>query len=163
MTAAQHLLHVEFTGEREMRMSREFDAPRDLVFRAYTEPEHLKRWWGRAGSTLSVCEVDLRPGGAWRFVERQSDGEEYAFHGVYREVLRPEALTYTFVFDPIPDMESIDALTFEDLGGRTLLRGISTFPTAEALESMRESGMTDGMRESMDRLEERLRQMAAGA
>ena len=113
-------------------------------------------WWGRTGSTLPVCEVDLRPGGAWRFVERQSDGNEYAFRGEYREVVPPERLVYTFEFEGMPGQVVLETLTFEEQDGKTLLTDHARFDSVEDRDGMLQSGMEAGAAESLDRLEELL-------
>src|ERR687898_1713444 len=99
---------VTTPSDREIQMTRVFDAPRHLVFEAMSKPEHIKRWWGCLGEGYSVpvCEVDLRPGGAWRFVNRHPKGEA-AFRGEYREIAPPSRLVFTEIFDPFPDSESV--------------------------------------------------------
>src|SRR3954468_12342245 len=96
-------------SEQEICMTRLFDAPRHLVFEAMSKPEHIKRWWGRLGEGYSVpvCEVDLRPGGAWRFVNRMPNGETATFYGVYREIVPPERVVFTEIFEPFPDSPSV--------------------------------------------------------
>src|ERR671918_248326 len=106
----------------EIRITRLFDAPRHLVFEAMTKPEHIKRWWGRLGEGYSVpvCEVDLRPGGAWRFVSRHPKGEA-AFHGVYREITPPDRMVFTEIYEPFPDVESVVTAVLTDENGKTRL------------------------------------------
>src|SRR5687767_9963214 len=103
-------------------MTRLFDAPRHLVFEAMTKPEHIVRWWGRLGEGYSVpvCEVDLRPGGAWRHVNRHPGGEA-AFHGVYREIAPPERLVYTEIFEPFEDAPSLVTMSLTEEQGKTRL------------------------------------------
>jgi uncharacterized protein YndB with AHSA1/START domain len=100
--------HVTTPSDREICMTRLFDAPRHLVFEAMTKPEHVTQWWGRLGEGYSVpiCEIDLRPGGAWRFVNRHPKGEA-VFYGVYREIAPPERLVFTEIYEPFPDAESV--------------------------------------------------------
>ena len=102
---------VSTPSDCEIRLTRLFNAPRHLVFEAMSRPEHIKEWWGRLGEGYSVpvCEVDFRPGGAWRFVNRHPHGEA-AFHGVYREIAPPERAVFTEIFEDFPDGESEDAL-----------------------------------------------------
>src|ERR687891_7353 len=99
---------VTTPSEHEIRLTRLFDAPRELVFEAMTTPEHVRQWWGRLGEGYSVpvCEIDLRPGGAWRFVNRHPKGEA-AFHGVYREIAPHERIVFTEIFEEFPDAESV--------------------------------------------------------
>src|SRR6478609_9237223 len=109
-------------SDREIRLTRLFDAPRALLFEAMTRPEHVKRWWGLLDDEHSVivCEVDLRVGGAWRFVGRGPRGE-YAFHGVYREIAAPERVVFTEIFEPFPDVESVVTSLLTEEGSRTRL------------------------------------------
>ena len=99
---------VTTPSEQEIRLTRLFDAPRQLVFEAMTKPEHVKRWWGRLGEGYSVpvCEIDLRPGGKWRFVNRHPNGEA-AFYGEYREITPPSRLVFTEIFEQFPDTVSV--------------------------------------------------------
>ena len=113
---------VTTPSEREIRMTRLFDAPRHLVFEAMSKPEHIRRWWGRLGEGYSVpvCEVDLRPGGAWRFVNRHPKGEA-EFYGVYREITPPERIVFTEIFEPFPDAESVVTAVLTEENGKTRL------------------------------------------
>jgi len=147
---------VELPGDTQIRMIRSFRAPKQLVFDAHTKPEHLRQWWGLKGSTLSVCEVDLRVGGRWRFVQRAETGEEFGFGGEYREIVPPDRLSYTFGFDGIPGKENLETLTFAEEDGVTTLYTDSVFDSREDRDGMIESGMEFGANESMDRLEELL-------
>ena len=118
--ANSETFEVTTPGEREIRMTRLFDAPRHLVFEAMSRPEHISQWWGRLGEGYSVpvCEVDLRPGGAWRFVNRHPNGEA-GFHGVYREIAPPERVVFTEIFDPFPDSESVVTAVLTEENGKT--------------------------------------------
>lgn len=145
---------ITLPSDREIRMHRRIDAPRALVFEAHTKREHLVHWWGM--SPLSVCDVDLRPGGAWRFVERNEQGEVFAFHGEYREISPPERLVYTFEYEGMPGHVSVETLTFEEQDGTTLLTGLTLFDSREDRDAMIESGMEDGANISYDRLAEYL-------
>jgi uncharacterized protein YndB with AHSA1/START domain len=107
-----------------------------------------------------VCEIDLRPGGAWRFVERQTDGNEYGFRGEFREIVPPERLVYTFEFEGAPGHVALETLTFEDLDGKTRLTARSLFDSAEDRDGMLQSGMEEGARETWDRLAELLETLA---
>jgi uncharacterized protein YndB with AHSA1/START domain len=154
---------IRFTqlSELEFVMSRVFNAPRDLVFKACTEPRHLAEWWGPRGYTLTTCEMDLRAGGTYRFVQRAPDGNTYAFHGDYREVVPPERLVMTQIFDPYPMSELLVSLTFEDLGGgRTRLVDTMRFDSIESRDGSLSAGMEHGARESYERLAEHLEALA---
>lgn len=148
-------------SDREIVMTRVFDAPRGLVFDAHTKPEHVKQWWGRRGSTLPVCEMDFRPGGVWRFVERQSDGAEYAFRGTYREIVPPERIVQTFEFEGMPGHISVDTLTLVERDGQTTLTTRTVFASKADRDGMLQSGMEAGAAELLDRLAEHLRTMKA--
>ena len=145
----------DFLGQ-EFIITREFDAPRELVFRAYTDPEAIPKWWGPRRLTTTVDRMDVRPGGGWRFVQRDAEGNEFAFHGVYHEVVPPERIVGTFEFEGMPGHVALETTTLEDLGGRTRLTTTTVFQTVEDRDGMVASGMEEGATESMDRLEELL-------
>lgn len=144
------------TGDREIRVERVFDAPRERVFRAYTDPELIPQWWGPHGSTTRVDELDLKPGGRWQFAATNPDGSEIVFRGVFREVLEPERVAWTFEWDGMPGHVSVDVVSFEDLGDRTRAVSVSYFHRPEELEGMIESGMEKGMNETYERLDQLL-------
>jgi uncharacterized protein YndB with AHSA1/START domain len=147
---------VTTPSEREIRLTRVFSAPRHLVFEAMTKPEHITLWWGCLGEGYSVpvCEVDLRPGGAWRFVNRTPKGELAAFYGVFREITPPERMVYTEIFEPFPDAESLVTAVFTDEHGKTRLTLTALYPSSEVRDSVIDSGMEAGAAISYDRLEE---------
>jgi uncharacterized protein YndB with AHSA1/START domain len=147
---------VTTPAEREIRLTRLFDAPRHLVFEAMSKPEHIVRWWGRLGEGYSVpvCEVDLRPGGKWRFVNRHPKGEA-AFHGVYREIAPPDRVVFTEVFEPFPDEEaSVVTAVLTEENGKTRLTVTCVYPSQEVRDMVIQSGMSNGAAISYDRLEE---------
>jgi uncharacterized protein YndB with AHSA1/START domain len=143
-------------AQHSIVMTREFDAPRELVWKVYTDPAHLPNWWGPRGLTTTVEAMDVRPGGAWRFIQRDTDGNEYAFHGVYHQVVPPERVVSTFEFEGMPGHVMLETMTLEDLGGRTRLTTTSVFQSVEDRDGMLASGMEQGATESMDRLAELL-------
>lgn len=147
-------------SEREIVMTRIFDAPRELVFEAHTKPEHLTRWWGPRGFTLPGCEMDFRPGGTYRFVSRGPDGAEYVFKGEYREIVPPERLVNTFEWE---GTVSVETLTLEEQDGKTKLTSISIFETVQDRDAMQPAEMERGAKETWDRLEEHVRTMAKNA
>jgi uncharacterized protein YndB with AHSA1/START domain len=146
---------VTTPSDQEIRMTRLFDAPRHLVFEAMTKPEHVKRWWGRLGEGYSVpvCEIDLRPGGAWRFVNRHPKGE-VAFYGEYREITPPSRLVFTEIFEQFPDSVSVVTAEFTDEGGKTRLTATVRYPSLEVRDMVLASGMAGGAGISYDRLED---------
>lgn len=137
----------------EVVMTREFDAPRALVFKAYTDPDLIPRWWGPRHLTTTVDRMDLRPGGGWRFVQRDADGTVHAFHGVYHLVEPPARIVQTFEYEGVPGHVLLETVTFEDLGGRTRITTQSVYQSLEDRDGMVASGMESGVVESMDRLE----------
>jgi len=154
---------VTTPSDREIRLTRLFDAPRHLVFEAMSKPEHVTQWWGRLGEGYSVpvCEIDLRPGGRWRFVNRHPKGE-VAFHGVYREIAPPERMVFTEVFEQGPDAEadsesdddSVVTVVLTDESGKTRLTLTALYPSLEVRDIVLKSGMEKGAALSYDRLEE---------
>ena len=146
-------LTVTTPSDLEIRLMREFDAPRALVFEALSKPEHLRFWWGQASSTLTHCEMDFRPGGKWRFVERDKDGQEWGFRGEVREIDPPRRIVQTFEWEGLPGHISVETMELEDLGGRTRISITSVFDSLEDRDGMLQSGMEQGAGESYDRLE----------
>jgi uncharacterized protein YndB with AHSA1/START domain len=147
-------LQITTPSEREIVMSRVFDAPRSLVFDAWTKPELLKRWLGvRGGWSMVVCEVDLRVGGAYRFVWRGPDGAEMGMGGVYREIVPPERLVATESFDdPWYPGEAVDTTVLVEEGGKTTATTTVLYESEEIRDAVLESGMTRGVAESYDTL-----------
>ena len=135
-------------------MTRVFDAQRDLVFDALTKPEFLRRWYGPSGWSLAVCEIDLRVGGAWRFVSRQPDGKEVGQRGVYREVASPERIVNTESWEDWNPGELLVTTTLVEQGGKTTLTVTSLFPSQEVRDMLLKSGMASGAAETYDRLAE---------
>jgi len=152
----QRKLTVKTPSDTEIVMTREFDAPRELVFEAHSKCEHLEKWWGPRKYSLEVCEMDFRPGGKYRFLHRGPDGlEEHGFRGEYREIVPPEKIAWTFEWEGMPGHISLDTLTLEDLGGgRTKLVSHSRFDSKEDRDGMLQSGMEEGAGETYDRLAE---------
>jgi len=145
--------------DREIIAVREFDAPRDLVWRAFTEPDRLARWWGR-GHKLTIERLEVARGGHWRFVEHTPDGD-HGFEGRYREVMPPERLAMTFDWDGNPGHVSVTTIELDDLGGgRTRVTTTALFHTAEERDGMLEAGMVDGMNESYAALDKVLTDLA---
>ena len=148
-------------SDREVGVTRVFDAPRDLVWKTYTEPEHLRQWMlGPDGWSMEVCEIDLRPGGAYRFAWRKDDGSELTIAGVHREVEPPERLVSTESWGP-EWPEALNTIVFSEEDGRTTLSITVLYPTQEARDAALATGMTDGMTMSLDRLEEILGGLAS--
>src|SRR5450631_4875424 len=143
-------------SDRELVITRTFDAPRRLVFEAMTTPEHVRRWYGPRRLTMTVCEIDLRVGGRWRYVVRDPDGNEFGFSGVYREIVPPERLVTTEGFEGMPGHDYIATLTLDEHDGRTTLTNTLLYQSVEDRTGHMQSGMEPGMRETLDRLAELL-------
>jgi uncharacterized protein YndB with AHSA1/START domain len=144
---------VTLPADDQILIVREFDAPRELVFRAWTEPDLVRRWWHANRGEMTVCEIDLRPGGGWRYVMVTPDGTEVAFHGEYREVVPGERIVQTEIYDPFPDAAAVDTLEFEDLDGRTRVTMLVQHQLKEHRDAHVESGMEDGLQDALDLLE----------
>jgi uncharacterized protein YndB with AHSA1/START domain len=151
---------VSTPSDRAIRLTRLFDAPRHLVFEAMTKAEHVKRWWGCLGEGYSVpvCEIDLRPGGKWRFVNRHPHGEA-AFYGEYREIAPPDRLVFTETMEPHPDPGSEVTAVFTEENGKTRLTVTAVYPSQEVRDIVLKSGMERGAAISYDRLEEVAREL----
>lgn len=146
-------LTVAMPTDREIVMTRVFAAPRRRVFDAWTRPELPPRWMlGPEGWTMPVCEIDLRPGGAWRFVWRQADGTEIAMRGVYREIVPPERLVTTESWGG-DWPETLNTGLFSETGGKTTLTNTILYPSKDARDAALKTGMTNGIAMSYDRLD----------
>ncbi|HUY08365.1 MAG TPA: SRPBCC family protein [Candidatus Dormibacteraeota bacterium] len=151
MSDKNTVLQVE-PAAQEVVLTRTFDAPRELVFRVYTDPHLLPRWWGPSSLSTIVESMDVRPGGVWRFVQRDKDGAEFAFPGVYHEVSPPARLVTTFEFEGASGHVVLETTTFDEVAGKTQLTTRSVFQSVEDRDQMVASGMERGARESMERL-----------
>ncbi len=143
-------------GSHQIVITRSFDAPRDLVFKAFTDPEAIPRWWGQRDNQTVVDELEARPGGRWRFVQRADDGSENGFHGVYHDLVAPERIVYTFEWEGLPGHVLLETITLEEQDGRTHMTDASVFQSVSDRDGMLQSGMESGAAESMDRLDEYL-------
>ncbi|MBO9539091.1 SRPBCC domain-containing protein [bacterium] len=156
-------------SDKVLVLERVFNAPRELVFKMYQDPEHLKRWWGPRGWEIPVCTVDFRPGGVWHYCMKCVDQNQGQFFGmeswgkaIYKEIVEPEKIVYVDYFSDAegnenPAMPSTEVtLEFIDLGGKTKLVSRGEYVSAEALKTVMEMGMLQGITETWDRLEERL-------
>jgi uncharacterized protein YndB with AHSA1/START domain len=161
--ASGNKLEVTPQGEKEIHMTRVFDAPRDLVFEAHSSCEHMSNWWGPRKYEVASCEIDFRPGGAWRIVHRADGEEDQGFHGEFREIVPPEKIVWTFEWEGLPGHVSVETLTLEERDGKTLVTAHSVFDTAEDRDGMIQSGMETGAAESYDRLDEYLEKLKARA
>lgn len=145
---------VTLPSDDQILITRVFDAPRELVYRAFTTPELVKRWWGGERGEVTLAEIDLRVGGRWRYVMvAASGGSEVGFHGVYREIVENERIVSTEVYEGFPDGEAVNTMTLETTLGGTLLSVLVQHSCKEHRDMHVNSGMEAGMQEAMDRLE----------
>ena len=150
---------VTLPSDHQIVITREFDAPRDLVYRAYTTPELVKRWWHAKRGEATIAEIDLRPGGRWRYVMVTDDGVEVGFHGEYREIVPNERIVSTEVFEgaqegDYPEQATINTTTFEERDGRTTLTILVEAPSKDIRDAIVASGMEEGLQDALDLLEE---------
>lgn len=153
---------VTLPSDREILITRVFDAPASLIFKAWTAPELVRRWWGFESSPLVVCDIDLRPGGGWRYVTREPDGSEVGWHGSYLELDAPHRLVSTEVFELFPDAEAQDTMTLTERDGTTTLSVTVLHKSKENRDGHVASGMEGGLQHTLDRLETLLAEMADG-
>ena len=145
--------------DEQILITREFDAPRDLVYKAWTTPELVKRWWTARRGEATLAEIDLRAGGRWRYVMVTEDGTEVAFHGEYREIVPNERIVTTEVYEGVPEEarpeeDVVNTVTFAEAEGRTTVTILTQAPSKEVRDMIIDSGMEDGMQDAMDLLEE---------
>ena len=145
---------VTLPTDEQILITREFAAPRRLVYKAWTTPELVKRWWSGLRGEVTSVEIDLRVGGTWRYVMVANEGFEVAFHGEYREIVPNERLVSTEVYEGFPDAEALDTLTLTEEDGRTTLTILVQHSTKEHRDAHIDSGMEGGMQEAMDLLEQ---------
>jgi uncharacterized protein YndB with AHSA1/START domain len=147
---------VTLPGDKQILITREFDAPKELVYKAWTTPELVRQWWSGERGEMTVCEIDLRVGGKWRYAMIANEGFEVAFHGEYRELVPSERMVSTEAYEGIPDPDehaSLNTLTLTEADGRTTLTVLVEHPNQEGRDMHINSGMEGGMQEAMDRLE----------
>ena len=145
---------VTLPTDEQILITREFDAPRHLVYKAYTTPELVERWWSGQRGKVTSAEIDLRVGGTWRYVMEADGGFEVGFHGEYREIVPNERIVTTEVFEGMPDAAALDTVTFTEVDGRTTLAILVEHSSKEHRDGHVNSGMEAGMQESMDALEQ---------
>ena len=156
-------LRLTTPGDREIVMARDFAAPRERLFDAYTKPELLRRWFGPHGYALVECDIDLRVGGHWRYLVRGLDGSEMTLQGVYQEIVRPELLVTTQTFDEgdyIADNASLVSTSFVEHDGGTTLTTTVRYPTPEMRDEIARSGMAEGFGQGLERLDELVASLA---
>ena len=145
---------VTLPTDEQILITREFDAPKHLVYKAWTTPELVERWWHANRGEVKSIDIDLRVGGSWRYVMETPDGVEVAFHGEYRELVPDERIVSTEVYEGFPDGEAVDTLTLSEEDGRTTLSILVQHSSKEHRDGHIESGMEDGMQDAFDLLEQ---------
>jgi uncharacterized protein YndB with AHSA1/START domain len=145
---------VTLPSDTEILITREFDAPKHLVFKAWTTPDLIRRWWAGKRGEVTLAEVDLRVGGTWRYVMRAHGEHEVGFHGEFREIVPNERIVNTEVYEGMPDAEALNIITFSEQDGRTTMSMLVQHTDQESRDGHINSGMEGGMQESMDLLEQ---------
>jgi uncharacterized protein YndB with AHSA1/START domain len=145
---------ITLPTDEQILITREFDAPRRLVFKAWTTPELVERWWAGRRGQVTLVEMDFRVGGAWRYVMVATGGYEVAFHGEYREIVPDERIVWTEVYEAVPEGEALNTATFTEVDGRTRLELLTQLDDKAGRDMILESGMELGMQEQMDIIEE---------
>lgn len=151
------MTETEITVEpdkQDIVITRVFDAPRDVVFAAITDPRLVPYWWGPRKYETIVDHADVKPGGSWRFLNRGAEGEEYSFKGVYHDIVAPERIVQTFEFEGAPGHVQLETATFDEIDGKTRYVAVSVFQSVADRDAMVKAGMQDGLRESLERLTE---------
>jgi len=154
---------VTLPSDREIEITRVFEAPAELVFDVWTTPEHVRNWWGYESDPMTVCDIDLRVGGIYRFVAANADYGEVAFHGVYKEIERPHRLVSTEVFEGYPDAATVNTLTLEENEGVTTMTILVLHESKESRDAQIASGMEKGLQHSLDRADEVLASLLESA
>jgi uncharacterized protein YndB with AHSA1/START domain len=147
---------VTLPTDDQILITREFDAPRHLVYRAWTTPELVRRWWNAKRGEVTICEIDLRVGGAWRYVMVTEDGSEVGFHGEFREIVPDERIVSTEIYEGAPPEAAgtLNTLTLSETDGRTLVTILVQAPSKEVRDAIIDSGMEAGMQDALDLLED---------
>jgi len=145
-----------------IKVTKKFDAPKEMIWKIWTDPELIPQWWGPRKYKTVIDKYDLRVGGEWRFLQTDEEGNEFAFHGVFKEIDEPKKVVQTFVFEPMPDKELTDTLTIEEVDGKTTITTISQFANKEDRDGMIASGMESGQKEGFERTEELIKKLKSG-
>ena len=154
MATTTNSAKVTLPTDTQILITREFDAPKHLVWKAYTTPDLIARWWGGSHGKVTSAEVDLRVGGSWRYVLAANEGFEVAFHGEFREISAPDRLVNTEIYEGAPEGVGVVTTTLTEAGGRTTLTQLCDYGDKTVRDAVIESGMEGGMQESMDELEQ---------
>lgn len=153
-TTTKGTAKVTLPSDDQILVTREFNAPRRLVYRAYTDPELVRRWWHADHGTMKVCEMDVRPGGTYRYAMDANNGFEVAFHGEYHEVVPEERIVATEVYEGAPDNPGLITITFSEVDGRTTFTMLMKYESQAVRDMVIASGMESGLQTALDLLEE---------
>ena len=159
-TASKGTAVVTLPSDTQILITREFDAPRHLIYKAWTTPELIKRWWSAKRGEVTLAEVDLRVGGKWRWVMVADGGFEVAFHGEYRELVPDERIVSTEVYEGYPDAEALNTLTLSEQGGRTTMSILVQHKSQEHRDAHINSGMEDGLQDALDMVQDVARSLS---
>ncbi len=151
---------IALPGKQDFTLTCTIAAPRDLVFRTYADPRWIPEWWGPRRLTSVVETMEVRPGGRWRIIQHDAQGTQFAFHGVYHLVDRPERIVSTFEYEETPGTVLLETVTFEELQGRTKMTDHAVFQSAADRDGMVQAGMQEGASESMDRFSQLLARLS---
>jgi uncharacterized protein YndB with AHSA1/START domain len=157
MVASSGTAKIALPADKQILITREFDAPKELIWKAWTTPELVKQWWHANRGEVKVAEIDLRVGGTWRYVSVTDDGFEVAFHGEYREIEPYDRLVSTEAYEGIPNPDenaTVNTMTLEETDGRTIVTVLVDAPSKEVRDAIIESGMEAGMQDAYDLLEQ---------
>ena len=157
MVASSGTAKVTLPADKQILITREFDAPKELIWKAWTTPELVKQWWHANRGEMKVAEIDLRIGGTWRYVSVTDDGFEVAFHGEYREIEPYDRIVSTEAYEGIPNPDenaTVNTMTLEETDGRTIVKVLVDAPSKEIRDAIMESGMEAGMQDAYDLLEQ---------
>jgi uncharacterized protein YndB with AHSA1/START domain len=144
---------VTLPEDTQILITRDFDAPKELVYKAYTTPDLVRRWWHANRGEMTVCDIDLRVGGQWRYAMEAPGFGEVAFHGEYREIVPNERIVATEIYEAVPDSPALDTLTLTEQDGRTTLTILVEHDSKTSRDMHIESGMEDGLQDALDMLE----------
>jgi uncharacterized protein YndB with AHSA1/START domain len=154
MAATSRSATVTLPTDDQILITRDFDAPRELVFKAFTTPELIKRWWHANRGEMTIAEIDLRVGGKWRSLMVTDDGTEVGFHGEYREIVPNERVVSTEIYEGVPNEGTVNTATFTDANGGTRVTILVQAPDKQTRDAIVESGMEDGLQDALDLLEQ---------
>ena len=157
--AKNNKLVLTTPSDKEVLLTRVVNAPPDVAFKAFTDPELIPKWWGPRDMTTTVDKMEVRPGGKWRFIQHDQQGKEFAFNGEYSEVVPNQKIVNTFEFEPMAGHISVEHITFQEMDGKTKVTDLVKYDSKADRDGMLQTGMEEGAAETWDRFEELLAEM----